>query len=512
MNVEQFFAWFSTADANARAGAPGVLLQAWANPTLNAEAREALEVAMTVLAEDDDPCVRIAFAEAIADCRFAPRYVVLMLAGDHAEIACPVVERSPVLIDAELVDLIGRGSAEIQFAVAGRARVGIGVAAALAEVGDIEAVRRLLGNPGAAQIQPFSLQRIVERFGEDREIREHLLARPDVPVELRHQILERLAAVVDNLIVLHSALPEARRIAALRDAKDKATVALAAEATAREVPALIAHLRQSGQLTTSLVLRATCAGNIRFFEEAVAQLAGVPTERVFALIAENRESSFLALYRRAGLADRAYPAFRAAVDVYRDLVIEAGQHDGAPSDQSRFARRMIERVLTHYSSFEQAEVEDLVALLRRFEVDAARRHVRALARQREGQAEMTLLPRPNAVAVFFESMAELRGDAEQFFGRGNIPARNDDESSNVIIAEHMEPTSMEEHNKAWDAIEEALLRGFAGHGTHLDVEAAVALPTDVEAILEVSLGEVVRANVERRRAALATLHQAAFAA
>ena len=42
----------------------------------------------------------------------------------------------------------------------------------------------------------------------------------------------------------------------------------------------MSHLRESGQLTAGLVLRALLSGNIVLFEQALAELAGMPLARV----------------------------------------------------------------------------------------------------------------------------------------------------------------------------------------------------------------------------------------
>ena len=52
---------------------------------------------------------------------------------------------------------------------------------------------------------------------------------------------------------------------------------LAATTRESEVSPLIGHLRETGQLTAGLVLRSLLSGNIDFFEQALAELADLPT-------------------------------------------------------------------------------------------------------------------------------------------------------------------------------------------------------------------------------------------
>jgi hypothetical protein len=150
------------------------------------------------------------------------------------------------------------------------------------------------------------------------------------------------------------------------------------------------HLRHTGQLTTRLVLRAVCIGDLRFVEEALALLADVPTTRVAALVADGRESALRALYRRAAMPDRAWPAFHAAIEVHRELLVETGGLDGRPGDRARFARRLVERVLTRFTAFERRDADDLLVLLRRYAADAARDHVRNVMAERMADAALAL--------------------------------------------------------------------------------------------------------------------------
>src|SRR6185312_6352794 len=98
----------------------------------------------------------------------------------------------------------------------------------------------------------------------------------------------------------------------------KATVTLAAVAPESEIRPLIRHLRESGQLNAGLVLRALLSGNVDMFEEALAELSGMPIARVSALVHDKGTSGLRAVFDRAGLPASTYPAFREAVEAMRE--------------------------------------------------------------------------------------------------------------------------------------------------------------------------------------------------
>jgi uncharacterized protein (DUF2336 family) len=394
MVVDRFFSWVAEATVEQKFRAVEALATALHDHRVSDAEREAIEAALMLVAEDPDMAVRRRLAEVLAADDHAPRHLLLGLLDDHPSVARPIASRSQALIDAELVDLVAHGCDEIRLAVAGRDRVGPSVAAALAEAGDRATCVALLANPGS-ETPPIALERIVERFGEFAEIRRALLDRPHVPITVRHRVLEKLAEAMENLVVVKSWMGRERAEVTTRDSKDKATVALAASAGTAETVVLVEHLRRTGQLTTRLMLRAACVGNLRFVEEALARLADVPSTRVAALVADGRENALRALYRRAAMPERAWPAFHAAVEVHRELVGETGGLDGRPGDQARFSRRLVERVLTRFAAFESRDADDLLVLLRRYAADAARDHVRHVMAERMADATRSL-PAPQA--------------------------------------------------------------------------------------------------------------------
>lgn len=388
MVVDRFFVWVSDATVEQRLRAVGPLVRAWVEAADREGDRETLEAALTVVCDDADVRVRIALAETLSECDDAPRHLLLGLLWDDPRVAEIVAERCEALIEAEWIEAASSGGDDVRFALACRRRVGVGLASALAETIDRRGAVALLAN-GGADIPAAALLRLVDRFGEFADVRQALVGRAHVPVTVRHRVLEKLAETMTNLIVLGRRGGE-RGEAAARDAKDRATVALSSTATDAEVAVLVDHLRHTGQLTTRLMLRAVCVGDLRLVEEALAALAEVPVRRVGALVADGREGPFRALYGKAGMPERAFPAFASALEVHRELVRETGGWDGRPGDRARFSRRLVERVLTRIGAIPRRDADDLVAMLRRFSADAAREQARAVVVERTRIATQAL--------------------------------------------------------------------------------------------------------------------------
>jgi uncharacterized protein (DUF2336 family) len=314
--------------------------------------------------------VRTALAQALAFSERAPPPVILGLAADQPEVASWVLEHSPLLVDADLVDAVATGGPQVQAAIANRADLPPAVSAAIAEVSAAEACLVLLENPQAG-IAPFSLDRIVERFGHLAAIREAMLEREDVPATTRQALVAKLSVTLADFVTGRDWLEEDRAQRIAKEACEKATVTLAATSPEGEIRPLIRHLRHSGQLNAGLILRALLSGNVDMFEQALAELSGLTLGRVSALIHDKGSSGLRALFERAGLPASTYPAFREAVEAMR----EGGFVDG-PGGATRLRRRMVERVLTRCADQSAVDIEPLLTLLRRFAAEAAREEAR----------------------------------------------------------------------------------------------------------------------------------------
>ena len=120
MIVRHFLQWVRTAPAADRADATGALARAYLYSDLSPDDRMAAEGAMVMSLDDPSPLVRRALAATLAGSPEAPPAVILALAVDQPEIASLVLERSPLLLDADLVELVAAGDEANQEPIARR--------------------------------------------------------------------------------------------------------------------------------------------------------------------------------------------------------------------------------------------------------------------------------------------------------------------------------------------------------------------------------------------------------
>src|ERR1700733_12884519 len=219
MIVRQFISWIRTAPAGERAEATRSLARAWLISDLSADDRVAAEGALLMLLDDASPLVRQAMAEVFARSAEAPAAIVQALSLDQASVALPVLEHSPLLIDADLVDIIATGNCEMQCAVARRVNLPASVCAAIAEVGSAAAALELIEN-AYAELAPFSWDRIVERYGPLAALGDSMRVLEDLPAATRAALVAKLSDTLAQFVVARNWLSADRAERVTDEARD----------------------------------------------------------------------------------------------------------------------------------------------------------------------------------------------------------------------------------------------------------------------------------------------------
>ncbi len=137
---------------------------------------------------------------------------------------------------------------------------------------------------------------------------------------------------------------------------ERATLDLVDQAgKAQDLGAFVSHLNRSGRLSPSLLLRGLVQGHMAFFEWGISELAGVPHHRTWLMIHDAGPLGLKAIYERAGLPTRLFPAFRTGVDTYHSMVL-----DGGARDRERFQERMMQRFLTTQQTAPRDDIDYLL--------------------------------------------------------------------------------------------------------------------------------------------------------
>ena len=133
----------------------------------------------------------------------------------------------------------------------------------------------------------------------------------------------------------------------------------------------MAQLNARRVLNASLLLRGLARGQMAMFEYGLAELANTPHQRAWLMVHDAGPLGLKAIYDRAGLPPRLFPAFRAGVDTWRALAAE-----GIDTSSDLFREQMLERFLTQRPNVLR---DDLAYLMERLDQSPSAAHAAASA-------------------------------------------------------------------------------------------------------------------------------------
>ncbi|SDE97771.1 DUF2336 domain-containing protein [Rhodospira trueperi] len=144
--------------------------------------------------------VRRRIAAGFASRPDVPRDLLTFLANDEIDVAYPVLSQSPVLRDADLIEVIRNRTLEHQLAVAVRFEVSEAVSDELVNTGNETVITELLKNPDA-RISRATLGYLVEQSRRVGGYREPILSRRELPEDLAKRMVLWVSAALRKTIV-----------------------------------------------------------------------------------------------------------------------------------------------------------------------------------------------------------------------------------------------------------------------------------------------------------------------
>lgn len=252
---------------------------------LTSAERQIAEDILRSLMKDAETRVREALASNLKSAGDLPHDIALGLARDIESVALPILEFCEVLSDADLIEIIQDKSALKQQAIARRPQVSAGVADALIETGNETAVAHLVANEGA-DLSEQAVTRVMAHYENSRDVTESLVERPDLPPAVSEKLIDVATRKLQSYLAQKHGLPAQLVRNLVRRARERATAEMLSNSCAddAELADLIEQMHASGRLTPSSVVESLSSGDLRFFEMAMARLAGVSVGNARSLI------------------------------------------------------------------------------------------------------------------------------------------------------------------------------------------------------------------------------------
>lgn len=330
------------------------LADQYANGALSDSERHIADDIIRLLARDVELKVRARLAELVKESDRLPHDVATTLAADLDPVAMPILKFSPVLTDADLIDVINRSGDNKQIAIAGRNIVTDTVCDALVDTGRENVVSALLDNAGA-RISDCALQTILHDHGGSEAIKDAIVHRKRLPVTITEQLIMMVSDQLQSYLIVNHDLPDQLASDLILEARQRTTADLVAgNLSDDDIDPLVHQLNDNGRLTPSLIFRALCLGDITFFASALACRAQIPTQSTLKLIHIGGQDGISALLHQSDIP----PAMRGVVNM---ALMEARDMSftGQPDLRGAYFRRVLEKIL---HSDEYIEPDDLAYL------------------------------------------------------------------------------------------------------------------------------------------------------
>jgi len=244
------------------------------NGVLNDNERALMTDILSRLVKDVEVSVRQKLALRLADIENAPHTLIVELANDEIEIAAPVLKRSKVLNDIDLIDVIRHKTLEHQLAVALRESISAPVSDALVQSGNPDAVEALLKNEGAA-FGPETLETVVEQSRDRRNYQEPLLQRAELGPALAKRMYWWVSAALRTAILDRYELDPQSFDNAMEAAVQDTLVEEGADADNKTAPETLAALMKFDEVAQNDLVKALRAGNITQFQLMFQKATGL---------------------------------------------------------------------------------------------------------------------------------------------------------------------------------------------------------------------------------------------
>ena len=330
---------------------------------------------LRLMAKDATELVRRALAITLKASPVLPRDVALKLARDVDSIATPVLNFSPAFSEEDLIDIARTGGAARQEAIAKRHSLPAAVAAVLVDIGCEEAVRLVCANDNA-ELGENAMQTAISRYETSQQVLTAIAYRKVLPMSVTERLVNLVGDQVRRHLIEHHSISPAVAQQIATATGERAVIDLVDQAgRAGDMGSFVAHLHRNGRLTASLLLRALAQGQMALLEWGLSELAGVPHHRTWLMIHDAGPLGLKAIYERAGLPARLFPAFRSGIDTFHAM-----NADGAARDKERFQERMLQRFLTQPELAPKEDVDYLLEKMDRLasQARAAKRSGRML--------------------------------------------------------------------------------------------------------------------------------------
>ena len=270
-------------------------------------AQTAIQI-METLASDAAVAVRAILAEELKASKTAPPHIVRMLARDLEDaVAGPILEFSPLLGDADLLEIIAGARAQNALtAIARRNLLSSPVAEAVVETYDVPAIAALLMN-GGARLRQDAVDGIAERACEHVPWHRPIAMRPGLSVRAIRRLAEFVSADLLEMMERRSGLDPALKAHLRARLKERLSADAAALSRVKDEAKASARIHDAaarGRLDQAFVMDLVEEGARASVVQALALKANIHPAIAEKILASRSGKAIAALVCKAGFNAR----------------------------------------------------------------------------------------------------------------------------------------------------------------------------------------------------------------
>lgn len=229
----------------------------------------------------------------------APIKVIGQLSrDDDIRVAGPVLEKSQVLTDADLVEIATTKSQSHLSAIAGRTQISEPVTDILIERGDSTVTQKVTAN-GGARFSQLGFSKVASRAERDEELAAAVAKRRDLPPELFERLVLRATEIVRRRLLASAAPDMQERIKEVLSVVSRKVARLEA-ARIRAMGAAKLMPKDPYRLKKRILTYAKDGQTAEMFE-TLAAFCGVPVKAVKNIVRQGAVEGMLVLGKASGL-------------------------------------------------------------------------------------------------------------------------------------------------------------------------------------------------------------------
>lgn len=260
------------------------------------------------LVHEAEMVVRRTISLRLAEMEDAPWDLVRVLANDKIEIAYPILTKSGVLEDDDLVEIIEHRTFEHQLAVAIRSNVSETVSDALVDTGDKNVIKCLLQNT-TSEISRGTMEYLVEQSEREDIFREPLVRREDLGRDLAERMFQWVSQSLREVIVKDWDIDERTVERLITDAGKRTRKNTdTPEERLSKAQQLAESLNEQGLLNQESMLRILRNGDVALFLAMFARFTKLEISFVKRILFEPTGRSLAAACISSGIDEEGFRA------------------------------------------------------------------------------------------------------------------------------------------------------------------------------------------------------------